>query len=200
MDNFAIKKFDEERVIGERVEAISSSNDILYAIARVETEEYERIIIRAYCIESGDVLYELGFSDDLLPHVLSSAIAQFYMLGNHIYVRNFLDYGLIGEINGGLVDLVYARPLLRIARNGFNSEDEYSIFFIRGSTNFYMLNILNGMIFEGNLPLKHNESIRSAIFDGENLLVVALNENIIDRFATSDTILFSYNHLAEITN
>lgn len=200
MDTFLIKNFDERMNTGEIIEAFSSYRGKIYAVVRSREGENEEITIHVYDAKDGVFLYEIYLSYEFKSYISSSSIAQFYIFGDNIYVRNFSDYGVIGRIENKSVELIYTKNLLRIAINSADTDDDFIIFFMREDAGVYMLNTLNGEILSGDLPLGDYLSIRSAISDGANLLVAILDDNNMYSFVTVDTKLFEYSYLLDLVS
>jgi hypothetical protein len=140
-------------------------------------------------------LYTLDFDDELKNLIISNGIVQFYAFGNYFYIRNFSDYGIIGQIENDRIAPILILPQLRIANNSMNTIDNYYIFFIRGSNQYYMLCNEEGSILKGTIQLRENESIRHAISDGENLCVNVLDGENTETFVTKYTQIYSYREL-----
>ena len=113
----------------------------------------------------------------------------------YIYIRNFSDYGAIGKIESNQVKTFLDLPNLRIAYNGKNTQDNYYGFFLRSGKDFYLLDVYTDTLYQTNLELSQDESIRNAISDGNDICISIMDERDTETFTTKNTIMVDFDKL-----
>lgn len=112
-----------------------------------------------------------------------------------MYIRNFSDYGAIGKIESNQVKTLLDLPNLRIAYNGKNTQDNYYGFFLRSGKDFYLLDVYTDTLYQTNLELSQDESIRNAISDGNDICISIMDERDTETFTTKNTIMVDFDKL-----
>ena len=142
-----------------------------------------------------DLIGKLYFDSELKNFVSNNGIVQFYCFDNYVYIRNFSDYGAIGKIESNQVKTLLDLPNLRIAYNGKNTQDNYYGFFLRSGKDFYLLDVYTDTLYQTNLELSQDESIRNAISDGNDICISIMNERDTETFTTKNTIIVDFDKL-----
>ena len=160
---------------------------------QIETENDTYIEI--YDDKNYDLIGKLYFDSELKNFVSNNGIVQFYCFDNYVYIRNFSDYGAIGKIESNQVKTLLDLPNLRIAYNGKNTQDNYYGFFLRSGKDFYLLDVYTDTLYQTNLELSQDESIRNAISDGNDICISIMNERDTETFTTKNTIIVDFDKL-----
>lgn len=184
---------------GEIIKSFACNDGKIYAIIEKKDGNSKNVYVNVYDGEKYSLLNTLSFNDEFESLIVPNDIAQFYSFGDYVYIRNFSDYGIIGKVNTNGIEPILILPQLRIAHNSKNTKDEYYVFFIRESNEYYILDIEDESLFVGNLQLQDNESFRNAISDGNNLCVSILDDSIVDLFVTKHTQIYSYEDLLKLS-
>ena len=148
-------------------------------VNQIETENDTYIEI--YDDKNYDLIGKLYFDSELKNFVSNNGIVQFYCFDNYVYIRNFSDHGAIGKIESNQVKTLLDLPNLRIAYNGKNTQDNYYGFF--------------KTLYQTNLELSQDESIRNAISDGNDICISIMNERDTETFTTKNTIMVDFDKL-----
>ena len=142
-----------------------------------------------------EIVSIVDFDSKLKNFVSNNGIVQFYCFDNYVYIRNFSDYGAIGKIESNQVKTLLDLPNLRIAYNGKNTQDNYYGFFLRSGKDFYLLDVYTDTLYQTNLELSQDESIRNAISDGNDICISIMNERDTETFTTKNTIIVDFDKL-----
>lgn len=192
MDICIEKEFADN--VGEQIMAFACNNQKIYVIEN-QIEIEDDTYIEIYDDKNYDLLGKLYFDSELENFVLENGIVQFYCFDNYIYLRNFSDYGAIGKIENDQVKTLLNLPNLRIAYNGNNTQDDYYGFFLRSGIDFYLLDVYTDTLYQTNLELSQDESIRNAISNGNDICISILDERDTETFTTKDTIIVDFDEL-----
>lgn len=194
MDVCIEKEFTDR--IGEQIQAFACNNGKIYVmVTQIEAENDTYIEI--YDDENYDLTGKLFLDLDLKNFVSNNGIVQFYCFDDYIYIRNFSDYGAIGKIENNQVKTLLNLPNLRIAYNGKNTQDNCHAFFIRSGKDFYLLDVYTDILYQTDLELSQDESIRNAISNGNDICISILDESDTETFTTKDTIIVDFDELKE---
>ena len=192
MDICIEKEFTDNT--GEQIKAFACNNEKIYVMVnQIETENDTYIEI--YDDKNYDLIGKLYFDSELKNFVSNNGIVQFYCFDNYVYIRNFSDYGAIGKIESNQVKTLLDLPNLRIAYNGKNTQDNYYGFFLRSGKDFYLLDVYTDTLYQTNLELSQDESIRNAISDGNDICISIMNERDTETFTTKNTIMVDFDKL-----
>lgn len=179
---------------GEQIVAFDCNNEKIYVtVKQIETGDDTHIEI--YDDQNYDLLGKLYFDRELYDLVSANDIVQFYCFGDYVYIRNYSDYGAIGKIENGQVKTILSLPDLRIAYNGGNTQDNYYGFFVRSDRDFYLLDVYADTLYQTNLGLSQDESVRNAISNGNDICISVLDERATEAFITKDTIIVGFDEL-----
>lgn len=179
---------------GEQIVAFDCNNEKIYVtVKQIETGDDTHIEI--YDDQNYDLLGKLYFDRELYDLVSTNDIVQFYCFGDYVYIRNYSDYGAIGKIENGQVKTILSLPDLRIAYNGGNTQDNYYGFFVRSDRDFYLLDVYADTLYQTNLGLSQDESVRNAISNGNDICISVLDERATEAFITKDTIIVGFDEL-----
>ena len=192
MDVCIEKEFTDN--IGERIIAFACNDEKIYVMVN-QIETGNDIYIEIYDDKNYDLLGKLYFDSELNNFIHDNDIVQFYCFGNYIYIRNYSDYGAIGKIENDQVKTLLNLPNLRIAYNGENTQDNYYGFFLRSGECFYLLDVYTDTLYQTNLGLSQDESIRNAISNGNDICISILDERETETFTTKDTIIINFDEL-----
>lgn len=192
MDICIEKEFTDNT--GEQIIAFACNNEKIYVMAN-QIETGNDIYLEIYDDKNYDLLGKLYFDSELNNFIHDNDIVQFYCFDNYIYIRNFSDYGAIGKIENDQVKTLLNLPTLRIAYNGENTQDNYYGFFLRSGKDFYLLDVYTDTLYQTNLGLSQDESIRNAISNGNNICISILDERETETFTTKDTIIVDFDEL-----
>ena len=163
----------------------------LFDSSKKENDTY----IEIYDDKNYDLIGKMYFDSELKQFVSNNGIVQFYCFDNYVYIRNFSDYGAIGKIESNQVKTFLDLPNLRIAYNGKNTQDNYYGFFLRSGKDFYLLDVYTDTLYQTNLELSQDESIRNAISDGNDICISIMNERDTETFTTKNTIMVDFDKL-----
>lgn len=192
MDICIEKEFTDNT--GEQIKAFACNNEKIYVMVnQIETENDTYIEI--YDDKNYDLIGKLYFDSELKNFVSNNGIVQFYCFDNYVYIRNFSDYGAIGKIESNQVKTLLDLPNLRIAYNGKNTQDNYYGFFLRSGKDFYLLDVYTDTLYQTNLELSQDESIRNAISDGNDICISIMDERDTETFTTKNTIIVDFDKL-----
>lgn len=192
MDICIEKEFTDNT--GEQIKAFACNNEKIYVMVnQIETENDTYIEI--YDDKNYDLIGKLYFDSELKNFVSNNGIVQFYCFDNYVYIRNFSDHGAIGKIESNQVKTLLDLPNLRIAYNGKNTQDNYYGFFLRSGKDFYLLDVYTDTLYQTNLELSQDESIRNAISDGNDICISIMNERDTETFTTKNTIIVDFDKL-----
>lgn len=192
MDICVEKKFIDNA--GEQIIAFACNNEKIYVMVN-QIETGNDIYIEIYDDKNYDLLGKLYFDSELNNFASANGIVQFYCFGDYIYIRNYSDYGAIGKIENDQVKTILNLPSLRVAYNGENTQDNYYGFFLRSGKEFYLLDVYTDTLYQTNLGLSQDESIRNAISNGNDICISILDERETETFTTKDTIIVDFNEL-----
>lgn len=181
---------------GEQITTFACSNENIYVLVNNMGAEND-VYIEIYDDKKYDLLGKLYFDSELRNFVSNNGIVEFYCFDSYIYIRNFSDYGAIGEIENNQIKTFLNLPSLRMAYNGKNTQDNYYGFFVRNGRELYLLDVYSDTLYETNLDLSQDESIRNAISDGNNICISILDERDTESFTTKKTIIVDFNELKE---
>ena len=181
---------------GGRITAFACNNENIYVMVN-NMEAENDTYIEIYDDKKYDLLGKLYFDSELRNFVSNNGIVEFYCFDSYIYIRNFSDYGAIGEIENNQIKTFLNLPSLRMAYNGKNTQDNYYGFFVRNGRELYLLDVYSDTLYETNLDLSQDESIRNAISDGNNICISILDERDTESFTTKKTIIVDFNELKE---
>lgn len=194
MDICIEKQFTDNT--GEQITTFACSNENIYVLVNNMGAEND-VYIEIYDDKKYDLLGKLYFDSELRNFVSNNGIVEFYCFDSYIYIRNFSDYGAIGEIENNQIKTFLNLPSLRMAYNGKNTQDNYYGFFVRNGRELYLLDVYSDTLYETNLDLSQDESIRNAISDGNNICISILDERDTESFTTKKTIIVDFNELKE---
>lgn len=192
MDICIEKEFTDNT--GEQIIAFACNNEKIYVMVN-QIETGNDIYIEIYDDKNYDLLGKLYFDSELNNFVSTNGIVQFYCFGDYIYIRNYSDYGAIGKIENDQVKTILNLPSLRIVYNGENTQDNYYGFFLRSGKEFYLLDVYTDTLYQTNLGLSQDESIRNAISNGNDICISILDERETETFTTKDTIIVDFEEL-----
>lgn len=180
--------------IGEEIMAFACNNKKIYVMVN-KIETGNDLHIEIYDDKTYNLLGKLYFDSELSKFVSTNGIVQFYCFGDYIYIRNYSDYGAIGKIENDQVKTILNLPSLRIVYNGENAQDNYYGFFLRGGKEFYLLDVYADILYQTNLGLSQDESIRNAISNGNDICISILDERETETFTTKDNIIVNFDEL-----
>ena len=180
--------------IGEEIMAFACNNKKIYVMVN-KIETGNDLHIEIYDDKTYNLLGKLYFDSELSKFVSTNGIVQFYCFGDYIYIRNYSDYGAIGKIENDQVKTILNLPSLRIVYNGENAQDNYYGFFLRGGKEFYLLDVYADILYQTNLGLSQDESIRNAISNGNDICISILDERETETFTTKDNIIENFDEL-----
>ena len=96
----------------------------------------------------------------------------------------------------------FLNPLLQIAVYALvfpfilkNTQDNYYGFFLRSGKDFYLLDVYTDTLYQTNLELSQDESIRNAISDGNDICISIMDERDTETFTTKNTIMVDFDKL-----
>lgn len=197
MDICIEKEFTDNT--GEQIITFACNNEKIYVMVN-QIEAGNDIYIEIYDDKTYDLLGKLHFDSKLNNFVSVNGIVQFYCFGNYMYIRNYSDYGAIGKIENDQVKTLLNLPNLRIAYNAENTQDNYYGFFLRSGKDFYLLDVYTDTLYQTNLGLSQDESIRNAISNGNDICISILDEGETETFTTKDTIIVDFDELKNKAN
>lgn len=192
MDICIEKEFTDNT--GEQIIAFACNNEKIYVMVN-QIETGNDIYIEIYDDQNYDLLGKLYYESELYDFVSAKGVVQFYCFDDYIYIRNYSDYGAIGKIEDDQVKTILNLPGLRIAYNGENTQDNYYGFFLRSGKEFYLLDVYTDTLYQTNLGLSQDESIRNAISNGNDICISILDERETERYTTKDTIIVNFDEL-----
>lgn len=192
MDICIEKEFTDNT--GEQIIAFACNNEKIYVMVN-HIKTRNDIYIEIYDDQNYDLLGKLYFDSELYNFISVNGIVQFYCFGDYIYMRNYSDYGAIGKIENGQIKTILNLPGLRIVYNGENTQDNYYGFFLRSGKEFYLLDVYADTLYQTNLELSQDESIRNAISNGNELCISILDERETETYTTKDTIIIDFDEL-----
>lgn len=64
---------------------------------------------------------------------------------------------MIGKIENNQIKTILELPNLRMAYNAKNTQDDYYVFFVRGSRELYLFDVYAGVLYETSLELSQDE-------------------------------------------
>ena len=111
--------------------------------------------------------------------------------------NDMLEYLAEGDYLNQLItpETIFDLPNLRIAYNGKNTQDNYYGFFLRSGKDFYLLDVYTDTLYQTNLELSQDESIRNAISDGNDICISIMDERDTETFTTKNTIIVDFDKL-----
>ena len=67
--------------------------------------------------------------------------------------------------------------------------------FLRSGKDFYLLDVYTDTLYQTNLELSQDESIRNAISDGNDICISIMDERDTETFTTKNTIMVDFDKL-----
>lgn len=192
MDICIEKEFTDNA--GEQIIAFACNNEKIYVMIN-QIETGNDIYIEIYDDQNYDLLGKLYLDSELYNFVSTGGLVQLYCFDEYIYIRNYSDYGAIGKVENDQVKTILNLPSLRIVYNGENTRDNYYGFFLRSGKEFYLLDVYTDTLYQTNLGLSQDESIRNAISNGNDICISILDERESETFTTKDTIIVDFDEL-----
>ena len=188
------------------IDSVATMNTGIYMLSSKKDNSTATSYIRKYNENTNemDICIEKEFTDNTGEQIKAFACnnEKIYVMVNQIetdihnnYLVYFSDYGAIGKIESNQVKTLLDLPNLRIAYNGKNTQDNYYGFFLRSGKDFYLLDVYTDTLYQTNLELSQDESIRNAISDGNDICISIMNERDTETFTTKNTIIVDFDKL-----
>lgn len=181
MDLCIEKKYTDHE--GEQILAFGCGGGKIYILVnQIGTENTP--FVEVYGGEGNTLGGKLAFDTELAEIVSQNGIAEFYCYNDFIFVRNFSDEGAIGKVEENQIKTILCLPNLRMAQNGRDVQAAFYGFFVRGGREFYLLEAEMGALYQADLELEQNESIRSAVANEKMVCISTLDEEDAVSFTT----------------
>ena len=198
------------------IDSVATMNTGIYMLSSKKDNSTATSYIRKYNENTNemDICIEKEFTDNTGEQIKAFACnnEKIYVMVNQIetendtYIEIYDDknYDLIGKLYfdselknfvSNQVKTLLDLPNLRIAYNGKNTQDNYYGFFLRSGKDFYLLDVYTDTLYQTNLELSQDESIRNAISDGNDICISIMNERDTETFTTKNTIIVDFDKL-----
>jgi len=129
--------------------------------------------IKAYD-DSMNVLRTINI-DQVRDYIMSSGGGEIVVFGDFIFMHNYSNDGLIGQIEKDTVKPLFQAKELELATNQFNYD--MPVFYIRGTNKGYLLDIYNKSLKEFSLKMPSGYYITYGLSTDDNFLLLLRAEN-----------------------